>query len=161
MNLVLIGLPGSGKTTVGKEVAAELGMPFTDCDAAIEKAAGKSIPEIFDAEGEEGFRRREEQCLAALLQGDDQVIATGGGCVVSEENRRALQRARVVFLDREVNDIMLTFEAAGRPMMAAHSLQELSDSRRAWYLEAADVTVKENTVGGAVSAIRRWWRDGK
>jgi len=100
MNLVLIGLPGAGKTTVGKALARTLQMPFADMDDAVVEIAGMSIPEIFASEGEKWFRQQETLCLRKLLERDGYVIATGGGVVLAEENRQALRSANVVFLDR-------------------------------------------------------------
>lgn len=159
MNLVFIGLPGSGKTTVGRAAAALLGMPFFDCDDQVERRAGMPIPTIFALEGECWFRHREAACLEQLLSQDGAVIATGGGAVLLEENRRALRKAKVIFLDRSVEDIMLTFEAAGRPLMAAHTLAELSRERRQLYLAAADHIIREPTAEQAAQAAARWWRE--
>ena len=159
MTLVLIGLPGAGKTTVGKAVAEALQVPFFDCDDAVVQDAGMEIPAIFAREGENGFRQRETRCLTRLLKRENCVIAAGGGAVLSAENRRALQRARVAFLDRSVEDIMLTFEAEGRPMMMGHTLQQLADERRNLYLESADIVVSESVISREIQVLLRYWRD--
>lgn len=90
MRIYLTGFMGSGKTEVGRRLSARLGLPFVDLDREIAAAAGCSIPEIFDREGEEGFRRRERAALAATASYPRAVVATGGGLVTSEENRRWL-----------------------------------------------------------------------
>ena len=158
MNLVLIGLPGAGKTTVGKAVAERLQLPFFDCDEAVEEVTGKSIPAIFAEKGEAWFRRQETACLRELLKRDRCVIAAGGGVILAEENRKMLNAAGTVFLDRTVNDIMSTFEAERRPLMATHTLQETSDARRHLYLKTADFIVAESTVNAAIESIVNWWR---
>ena len=90
-HLILIGLPGSGKTTVGRLAAERLGLPFSDCDTLIETETGLTIPAIFARQGESGFRAVESRILAALCREDTRVIATGGGVVESAENRRLLE----------------------------------------------------------------------
>ena len=90
MNLVLIGLRGTGKTTVARLIAERLGWPWFDADAEIEARAGKSIAEIFAAEGEPAFRDRESQVVADLAQRDHSVLALGGGAVMRPANREAI-----------------------------------------------------------------------
>ena len=92
-HLILNGLPGSGKTTVGRLAAERLGLPFSDCDTLIEVETGLTIPVIFAQQGESGFRAVESRILAALLREDTRVIATGGGVVESAENRRLLKES--------------------------------------------------------------------
>jgi len=99
VDVVIVGLPGSGKSAVGRRLAARHGAPFVDVDQAIERAAGASIPEIFAAEGEAGFRARERAAIAALGppgegRGITRVIAPGGGSVVDPRNRWHLFRGR-------------------------------------------------------------------
>ena len=96
-NIVLIGMPGCGKTTLGKALAARLGRPFYDADTVLEQRAGRSIPEIFRCDGEAAFRALETQTLAELGKCSGAVIATGGGCVTRPENAPLLrQNGRVV-----------------------------------------------------------------
>ena len=98
-NLVLVGPMGAGKTSIGKRLAARLGLAFVDCDQRLEELTGAPVPVIFDCEGEAGFRARERQLIAELMRGAGQLVATGGGAVVAEENRHALRtRAFVVWL---------------------------------------------------------------
>jgi shikimate kinase len=98
MTIVLIGYRGSGKTTVGRLLAARLATTFVDCDEVIVTRHGKSIREIFSAEGEEAFRKLETSVIADLASKTDHVIAVGGGAVLREENRRALADHFVVYL---------------------------------------------------------------
>ena len=95
--LILIGMMGAGKTTVGKELARRRKIRFADCDHEIVARTGVSIPTIFEIEGEAGFRRRETQMIDELTQASDIVIATGGGVVIAAENR-ALMRERGVVI---------------------------------------------------------------
>lgn len=92
-------MPGSGKSTVGRQLARRLGLPFLDSDAVIEQRLGCSIREYFDREGEAAFRDVEEQVIAELAAGPDAVVATGGGTVLREANRRRLREGgRVIYL---------------------------------------------------------------
>lgn len=108
MNLFLVGMAGSGKTTVGRRVAKALSYWFFDSDQVIEKRAGVDIAWIFDMEGEEGFRRRESAVIEELTAMDQIVLATGGGAVLEENNRRYLRkRGMVAYLDTPISDLML------------------------------------------------------
>ena len=142
-NIVLIGMPGSGKTTVGRCLAALTAMTFLDLDDEIQRAAGKDIPRIFYEEGQEGFRLRETDCArkAAALRGF--VIACGGGIILKEENMEALSRTgTVVFLDRSVEGLAASC-LGGRPLLHGRRerLQELYDARIALYRKYAELTV--------------------
>ncbi|MDR0234263.1 MAG: shikimate kinase [Zoogloeaceae bacterium] len=102
MNLYLVGLMGSGKTTVGRQLAKRLGRAFLDSDHEIEARTGVRIPTIFEIEGEAGFRRREAQVIEALTQQQGIVLATGGGAVLDAQNRQLLrQRGWTVYLDAQ------------------------------------------------------------
>jgi len=92
MFVSLIGMPGGGKSTVGRNLARRLGVPFSDSDAVIERQVGCSIREFFDAEGEERFRDVEQDVIAELVRADRGVLATGGGVVMRDANRHALHR---------------------------------------------------------------------
>ncbi len=92
MFVSLIGMPGGGKSTVGRSLARRLGVPFSDSDAVIERQIGCSIREFFDAQGEERFRDVEEEVIADLVRADRGVLATGGGVVLRDANRHALHR---------------------------------------------------------------------
>jgi shikimate kinase len=142
---VLVGAPGSGKTTVGQGLAEALGVEFRDTDADIERLAGKPIPEIFVDEGEAHFRSLERAALAAALASCSGVLALGGGAVLAEENRAALVGHRVVHLDVGLADAVKRVGlGAGRPLLAINpraTLKYLMDQRRPLYVEVATATV--------------------
>lgn len=158
-SIALIGLPGSGKTTVGKRLARELGLKFVDCDAEVEKHAGMSIPELFEKVGEAGFRALETEVLYQNVPSACHVLATGGGVVTREKNFAALKRYFTVFLDRQPNDIMSTCDLAGRPLLADHTLRELYEERRPLYEQWADMTVEAGDIERAVAEIAAAWRE--
>ncbi|MCO1614018.1 MULTISPECIES: shikimate kinase [Micromonospora] len=142
---VLVGAPGSGKTTVGTALAEVLGVGFRDTDADIENLAGKPIPEIFVDEGEEHFRTLERAAVAAALASHAGVLALGGGAVLAEENRAALIGHTVVHLSVELPDALKRVGlGAGRPLLALNpraTLKHLMDQRRPLYAEVATATV--------------------
>lgn len=106
MILVLVGLPGSGKSTVGRQLARRLGLPFHDCDHAIEQRIGCSIAEYFEREGESSFRDLEEQVLDELSGHGDAVLSTGGGAVLRAANRERLRaRGQVVYLRSSPDEV--------------------------------------------------------
>ena len=134
-NIVLTGMPGSGKTTVGRELAKLSGKPFVDLDGEIVKKAGKSIPDIFAQEGEGAFRKLENEVLTEVCSGSGQIIATGGGAVLWSENRAAMRRTgRVYQLRRNLEDL----PTAGRPLSQAGRLEEMERVRGPLYEMAAD-----------------------
>lgn len=147
--IILIGMPASGKTTVGRAVAQALSLPFHDCDREVERLTGRTIPEIFAAEGEEAFRAVESRALAALCTAEAPcVIATGGGAVLSAENRRLLRRSGTVFwLDRDPENIMST-DCSGRPLLSggAEALRTLYKNRRDLYTACAHLLVPDGTI---------------
>lgn len=160
-NLILIGLPASGKTTAGQALAQRLSMPFFDCDAAVESALGQPIASIFSQYGEAFFRDRENAVLASLCRKDGCVIATGGGAVLRQENRLLLRSCGVVFwLDRPLENIMSTDYRQGRPLLAegAAALERLAAQRRELYAACAHHRVAEPLLENVVTAIENIWR---
>ncbi len=138
-NIVLIGMPGSGKSTVGELLAELLQMPLVDLDAEIVKAAGMSIPDLFAREGEDGFRLREaEQVLIHASKGG-QVLVTGGGAVKRAENREHLRmNGRVYHLIRDVNALPMD----GRPLSQSRkALEQMWQERKPLYEACADAAV--------------------
>ena len=137
-NIILIGMPGCGKSTVGKILAEHLGRPFVDADSRIVDAAGMSIPEIFAHSGEEGFRQIETQVLSDLGMRSGLVIATGGGCVTQERNYPLLhQNGTCVWLTRDLAKL----PADGRPLSQKGKLEQMYQIRKPLYERFADVTV--------------------
>src|SRR5262252_3272224 len=117
--IVLVGMMGAGKSTVGRRLAARLRLPFIDADAEIEAAAGMSIPEIFEAHGEPHFRDGEARVIARLLQGGPAVLATGGGSFMREETRRRIgDKAVSIWLKADADVIMRRVRRrADRPLL--------------------------------------------
>ncbi len=140
-NIVLIGMPGCGKSTVGALLAACTGREFVDADAEIIKTAGMSIPEIFSSFGEAGFRKIETEVLEAIGKRSGLVIATGGGCVTREENYAPLhQNGRIIYIERDLSKL----PTAGRPLSQAGNLEEMFGHRQPLYECFADFTVCNN-----------------
>lgn len=144
--LVFAGPPGSGKTTVGRLVAARLGVDFLDVDAEIESVAGKPIPEIFIDDGEPAFRELERATVARVLADHTGVVALGGGSVLAASTRALLTAHRVVFLDVGHADAMRRIGLnTGRPLLAVNPRQrfrELMAERRPLYAEVASLVVR-------------------
>jgi shikimate dehydrogenase len=139
-NIVLIGMPGCGKSTIGKKLAVQQGKKFVDTDTLVEEKAGKSIPDIFKEDGEAIFRKLEAQVIASVGKESGQVIATGGGSVLSLENVRNLkQNGTVIFIKRDINKLA----REGRPLSQSGDLEEMYKKRLPFYEAAAD-TVMEN-----------------
>lgn len=149
-NILLIGMPGSGKTTLGAALAQKLGRPFVDADRELEARSGKDIPAIFREEGEEGFRRREHELLIELTRRSGAVLAVGGGAVTRADNLDLLrQNSRVVWLRRPLQEL----PTEGRPLSQSRPLSELWREREPLYRAAADLTV-DNT-GTPEECVRR------
>lgn len=153
-NIVLVGMPGCGKTTIGRALSALTGRPLADLDEEIVRRTGKAIPEIFQENGEAVFRELERQVLAEFCARDGQVIATGGGTVLRADNRAAMRRTgRVYFLRRD----LALLPTEGRPLSQAGSLAELYRVRRPLYSAAADVHLNNDASPEEVAELI--WRD--
>ena len=141
-NLYLVGMMGSGKSTVGPLLAEALGYRFLDADAVISQAAGCSIPEIFERDGEEGFRRLERQVLQQLSQWHSLVVATGGGIVTVPANWGELRQGIVIWLDVAEAELLRRLQAdpGGRPLLTgddpAAKLRHLLEQRQPLYAQA-------------------------
>ena len=155
-NVILIGMPGSGKSTVGRLLAEKLGRPLLEADKELEKAAGMSIPVIFANEGEAGFRRRETRILSELGKQSGTVISTGGGCVTREENYPLLhQNGVIVWIRRDLNSLA----REGRPLSLNADLSAMYAVRAPLYEHFADFTVEndgnaEDTVNSILEVLQ-------
>ncbi|MVW74580.1 shikimate kinase AroK [Pseudomonas xionganensis] len=147
-SVILVGPMGAGKSTIGRLLAKELRLPFKDSDKEIEARTGADIPWIFDVEGEQGFREREQAVIAELCDQGDMVLATGGGVVMRPENRAALRSGGcVVYLHASVEQqIHRTAKDRNRPLLRttdpAKVLADLLALRDPLYREVADVIVE-------------------
>lgn len=157
----LIGMMGSGKTTVGKALARRLGLSFFDADQEITARSGVSIPTIFDIEGEAGFRRRERAVLAELARSREAVIATGGGAVLDPESRRLMRESgTVIYLNVSVEHLyQRTARDSNRPLLARSpdrraTLSSLLEARDPLYRETAHWVVEGGTASAASLATR-------
>ena len=149
-NIVLIGMPGCGKSTVGKKLAEATGRAFADADERIVQLAGNSIPEIFAEDGEEAFRAFETAALKELGKQSGLIIASGGGCVTKERNYPLLhQNGRIFWLQRNIENL----STEGRPLSASQDLKKMYDLRKSMYEAFADYTVINESVDAAVSQI--------
>ncbi len=158
-NVILIGMPGSGKSTVGHMIAERLGKEFIDADALIGEKAGCTIPEIFSAQGEVGFRAIETEVLEKIGKLSGKVIATGGGCVTRQENYPLLhQNGTLFWLEREIS----VLPTDGRPLSQATALEEMYRIRKPLYTFFADHCIGNNDKpSDAVEKILRIWEEYK
>jgi shikimate dehydrogenase len=156
-NIILIGMPGCGKTTIGKLLAEKTGKTFVDADALIPELAGKSIQQVFAEDGEAVFRDWETQALAALGKKSGMVIATGGGCVIRPENEAILrQNGRIFCLERQLKSL----DTQGRPLSQASGVEELYRIRKPKYEKFADHFIDNNgTPEEAAAAILKIWEE--
>lgn len=146
-NIYLIGLMGAGKTTIGRQLARALALPFYDSDKAIEENTGVDIPTIFEFEGEEGFRDREQKMLQHLTELRGIVLATGGGAIIREQNRKMLKDSGyIVYLHCSVDRILdRTRRDTQRPLLRTDNpkerLLQLFSQREPLYLECANFKI--------------------
>jgi len=157
-NIFLIGLMGTGKTTVGRQLSRKLKMPFYDSDRVIERRTGADIPLIFEKEGEAGFRKREAAIIDEITQKDNIILATGGGAVLSAENRAHLKnRGTVFYLKSNLKTLVeRTSKDKNRPLLHADEpaeviLQRLLEQRGPLYEETADYIIE--TANSSIQSI--------
>ena len=150
-NIIFIGMPGSGKSQIAAVLSQRTGRKVFDSDAEIVAAAGKSIPQIFQQDGEEAFRTLETQALAQLGKQSGIIIATGGGCITRQENYPLLhQNGRILWLKREIG----LLPTQGRPISQTRDLNELYQARRPLYEAFADEIIDNTgTVAEAAEKI--------
>jgi len=166
-SIVLIGLMGAGKTTIGRRLARRLKLDFTDADAEIERAAGKTVAEIFEEDGEAFFRSGEERVIARLLQSGPQVLATGGGAWMSEATRKATAEGAISIWLRAGLEVLMerVSRRPGRPLLKAPDpravMRALMEERHPLYA-LADITVESRQaphqaiVNDAIRALAQW-----
>ena len=157
-NIVLIGMPSAGKTTVGQLLARRTGKKFTDTDTLVEQRIGMTIADYFRTSGEEAFRAREQETVAEVSAAGGQIIATGGGAILRRENLTALRRnGLLVFLDRPIEQLTATVD---RPLASdREALRRRYEERYALYRAAADVYIKnDGSPEEAADQIERQWQ---
>lgn len=161
-NIFLIGLMGTGKTTVGRQLARKLKMEFYDSDRVIEERTGVDIPLIFEKEGEAGFRKREVDIIDELTQKQGIILATGGGAILDTENRNHLiNRGTVFYLKSNLKTLIeRTSKDKNRPLLQANEpvesiLKHLLDERGPLYEETADYIIEtaNNSIHSVIQAI--------
>jgi shikimate kinase len=165
--IVLVGLMGAGKTSVGRRLADRLGFSFVDADHEIEQAAGQTIPEIFAQHGEDYFREGEKRVIARLLEKGQQVLATGGGAFMNTETRDAIKKSAVsIWLKADLELLLKRVQKRdNRPLLKGQDprivLNSLINIRHPIYAEA-DITVESrdaqhgDTVNDVVRALCQW-----
>ena len=165
--IVLVGLMGAGKTTVGRRLAERLDVPFVDADHEIEQAAGKTIPEIFHDHGEPYFREGERKVIARLLGAGPQVLATGGGAFMNEETRQNVRSGGIsIWLRADLPLLMKRVrKRSNRPLLKNDdpegAMRQLIDARYPVYAQA-DITVNSRDVahtamvGDVIRALAEW-----
>ena len=149
-NIVLIGMPGCGKTSVAEALAEQMGRPVYEADAEIAKRAGKSIPQVFAEDGEDTFRALETEVLADLGKLSGIILSTGGGCVTRPENYPLLhQNGRIVWIQRDIS----LLEKEGRPLSMAQDINDIYVNRQPLYEEFADFSVVNGKTPEACAAL--------
>lgn len=146
-SIILVGLMGAGKSTIGRQLARKLNLTFYDSDKVIEERTGVSIPTIFELEGEAGFREREEHVIAELTAMPNILLATGGGSILRETNRQHIKTGGcVIYLKASADQLFQRIKHdRSRPLMQTENplqtLRNLLKTREPYYLEVADLVV--------------------
>ncbi len=147
-HIFLIGMQGCGKSSLGKRVARETGIPFADTDALVAQSANGTVNDFFERYGEELFRRAETNALAALTRARPMIISTGGSTVMNPVNRHIMRSwGRIVWIDRPLEDILSDIKLDRRPTLRDGGLAEVERAyreRMPVYRDLADVTVRNN-----------------
>lgn len=157
-NLILVGPMGAGKSSIGQQLAQRFALRFADADACVEQAAGASVAQLFEREGEAGFRLRERAVLAHLLAQDGLVLATGGGAVLDADNRALMQRRGfVVHLHvSQARQLARLADDTSRPLLArpdrAQVLDALAAARAPLYAQVADLVFDTDLLDAAAAA---------
>jgi len=153
-NILLIGMPGCGKSSIGAALAEKMGREFADTDSLIEKTAGKKVEDIFAQDGEEAFRKLENEALEALCKRSSLVIATGGGIVKNHDNRNILrQNGTIIYLDRALSEL----QTSGRPLSESEGVEKLAAERLPLYSEWSDFTIRVRGIEETAAAILQYW----
>ena len=149
MRIFIVGPVASGKSVIGKKLAQTLAVNFVDTDKEIEKNAGVDISWIFEVEGEEGFRKREEKLLKEVSKKENSVISTGGGTIIGKQNRELMtSKGKVVYLEASIQvQLERTLKDKSRPLLIKGNKEEtlisLKERREHLYKEIADITIKQ------------------
>lgn len=149
-NIILIGSMGAGKTTIGRQIAKVFCYDFYDSDREIEERTGASIPLIFELEGEEGFRKREQNIIAELCNKKHIVLATGGGAILKKENQNSLKRSgTIIYLSADIDDLLeRTSKDKNRPLLQNDNpraiLKKILIERDPIYRGLADIILTTN-----------------
>ncbi len=166
-NLVLIGMTGSGKSTIGKELSKRLRLSYIDMDDYIEDQSGSTIPELFK-KGESVFRNLETEACKDLSTKENCVISTGGGAVVETDNHEWLKKAGlIIWIDRPIEKIAETIVTGHRPLLkgGTDALYELSVKREPVYRQLADIVVRndrslEKTIDSLIEQLPQKYKKG-
>jgi shikimate kinase len=166
MNLYLVGLRGSGKTTAGRILAGRLELAFVDADTEVERRAGRTVAEIFARDGERRFRELEREAMQDLLARDGLVVATGGGCVLDAEVRAALARAgTAMWLDAAPGVRAARIAKSGRPPLTVHGggtveEEEVARTREPLYRDCAArrIVTDRRTPEEVADDVEQFWR---
>ena len=141
-NIILIGMPGCGKSTIGQILSQKLSRAFVDTDMKIVEAAGKPITQIFSEDGEAVFRDWETKILAESGKQSGLVIATGGGCVTEQTNYDLLhQNGKIIWIQKDID----TLAVDGRPLSSDGKLEEMYQRRKSMYSTFSDLTIVNNS----------------